>query len=233
MFLTLEMIKNIYEDARKKFKKIIKDNWKRLSVLSMTMKVMAMFSLAALIPVGLADVSHKPYNTKITLDQTNPFVLSTDQTVQVATGVSNLDAQKMAKTTGQIAYAQTYANVERDGSYFQNVYKAAAAKYGIPWQLLQAVHYVETGCSDDTTKGSSAGARGPMQFMPGTFRTYAVDGDGDGNCDIYDADDAIYAAANLLAASGAASGDIDGALLNYNHSWSYVNKVKEVMASIQ
>jgi len=233
MFLTIKMIKNVYKDARIKAKKVVKDNWKRLSVLSMTMKVMAMFSLAALIPVGLADVSHKPYNTKITLDQTNPFVLSTDQTVQVATGVSNLDAQKMAKTTGQIAYAQTYANVERDGSYFQNVYKAAAAKYGIPWQLLQAVHYVETGCSDDTTKGSSAGARGPMQFMPGTFRTYAVDGDGDGNCDIYDADDAIYAAANLLAASGAASGDIDGALLNYNHSWSYVNKVKEVMASIQ
>jgi len=233
MFLTIKMIKNVYKDARIKAKKVVKDNWKRLSVLSMTMKVMTMFSMVALIPVGLADVSHKPYSTKIKLDQTNPFVLSTDYTVQVATGTSNMDAQKMTKTIGQIAYAKTYANVERDGSYFQNVYKAAAAKYGIPWQLLQAVHYVETGCSDDTTKGSSAGARGPMQFMPGTFRAYAVDGDGDGSCDIYDADDAIYAAANLLAASGAANGDIDGALLNYNHSWSYVNKVKEVMASVQ
>ena len=233
MFLTIKMIKNVYKDARIKAKKVVKDNWKRLSVLSMTMKVMAMFSLAALVPIGLADVSHKPYNTKITLDQTNPFVLSTDQTVQIATGVSNLDAQKMAKTTGQIAYAKTYANVERDGSYFQNVYKAAAAKYGIPWQLLQAVHYVETGCSDDTTKGSYAGARGPMQFMPGTWRAYADDGDGDGNCDIYDADDAIFGAAKLLANGGADAGDIDGALLNYNHSWSYVNKVKEVMASVQ
>ena len=233
MFSKLKMIKNIAEDARKKLKKVIKDNWKKLSAFSMAIKICTMFSIVALVPIGLADISHKPYNTKIQLDQTNPFVLSTDYTVQVATGVSNLDAKKMAKTTGQIAYAKTYANVERDGSYFQNVYKAAAAKYGIPWQLLQAVHYVETGCSDDTTKGSYAGARGPMQFMPGTFRAYADDGDNDGNCDIYDADDAIYAAANLLAASGAASGDIDGALLNYNHSWSYVNKVKEVMASVQ
>lgn len=233
MFLTIRMIKNVYKDARIKAKKVVKDNWKRLSVLSMTMKVITMFSMVALIPVGLADVSHKPYNTKIKLDQTKPFVLSSDNTVQIATGVSNLDAKKIAKSSGQIAYAKTYANVERDGSYFQNTYKAAAAKYGIPWQLLQAVHYVETGCSDDTTKGSSAGARGPMQFMPGTWRAYADDGDGDGVCDIYDADDAIFGAAKLLANGGADVGDIDGALLNYNHSMSYVYKVKEVMASVQ
>jgi len=229
----LKFARQIYKDSRIKLKKVIKKNWKKLSAFSMAVKVFTMFSMIALVPIGLADVSHKPYNTKIKLDRTNPFVLSTDQTVQVGTGVSNLDAQKMAKTTGQIAYAKTYANVERDGSYFQNVYKAAAAKYGIPWQLLQAVHYVETGCSDDTTKGSSAGARGPMQFMPGTWRAYADDGDNDGNCDIYDADDAIFGAAKLLANGGADAGDIDGALFNYNHSMSYVYKVKEVMASVQ
>ncbi len=233
MFLHIENFKNVFRMKAKKIKKFIKRNWKKVSAFSMAMKIFTMFSLVSLVPVGLADVVHQPYKSKITLDQTDPFVLAVKSEIQLATGPSNLDAQRMAKTAGQIAYAKTYVNVERDGSYFQDTYKAAAAKYGIPWQLLQAVHYVESGCSDDTTKGSFAGARGPMQFMPGTFRAYADDGDGDGNCDIYDADDAIFSAAHLLARSGADVGDIDGALFNYNHSTSYVNMVKEVMASVQ
>ena len=65
---------------------------------------------------------------------------------------------------------------------------------------------------------SSAGALGPMQFEPSTWALY---GDG-GN--IMDPDDAIPAAARLLAASGA-PGNLQEAIFAYNHSESYVQLV--------
>jgi membrane-bound lytic murein transglycosylase B len=73
-----------------------------------------------------------------------------------------------------------------------------------------------------------------MQFsIPPRFDTwgvYAVDGNGDGVRNVYDAADAIPSAANLLSASGAAA-DLAGAVFNYNHSQSYVNAVLELAAS--
>ncbi len=107
------------------------------------------------------------------------------------------------------------------------LYKEAAAKFGIDWKLIEAVHQVETGKSIDTCKTSYAGATGPMQFMPSTFRTYKNEGD-----NICGLRDSVFAAANLLASGGANRGDIDSALFNYNHSWSYVQKVKSVMNNI-
>lgn len=110
--------------------------------------------------------------------------------------------------------------------------KRAAAKYGIDWKILESVWQVETGKDWSASSVSSAGAQGPMQFMPGTWRSYADDGNGDGVSDIGNAEDAVYAAANLLAKSGADSGNIDAALFNYNHAQWYVNKVKGVANSI-
>ncbi len=43
---------------------------------------------------------------------------------------------------------------------------------------------------------------GPMQFLPATWRSYAVDADGDGIVDPNDIDDAALAAANKLCESG-------------------------------
>ncbi len=71
-----------------------------------------------------------------------------------------------------------------------------------------------------------------MQFMPGTWRTYAIDGDGDGVADITNVTDAIYTAANYLAKSGADEGRYDDAIFNYNHSQSYVNLVKGIACEI-
>ena len=45
-----------------------------------------------------------------------------------------------------------------------------------------------------------------MQFEPATFAEYAVDADHAGKPDIYDPADAIYTAAAMLCANGAASG---------------------------
>jgi hypothetical protein len=108
---------------------------------------------------------------------------------------------------------------------FDSVYHDAEKIYGVPWELLGAVHYIESGQSGDTSRVSSAGALGPMQFMPATFEAYKQDGDGDGVISIYDVHDAIYSAAKNLAANGVLNGNVRKALYNYNHSDAYVEKV--------
>jgi len=106
-----------------------------------------------------------------------------------------------------------------------SLYKTAQDTYGTPWQIIAAIHKVETGQSGDTTKGSGAGAKGPMQFITGTFNHWAQDGDGDGKTNIFDVDDAVFTAARHLAAGGAGTGNDYKAIFNYNHSGSYVAKV--------
>lgn len=55
------------------------------------------------------------------------------------------------------------------------------------------------GISRSTLKGSWAGAMGQVQFMPGTYLAYAVDGDGDGKSDLWNSvPDALASAANYL-----------------------------------
>jgi membrane-bound lytic murein transglycosylase B len=62
--------------------------------------------------------------------------------------------------------------------------------------------------------------------MPATWRTYGVDGDGDGKADIMDPFDAVPAAAKYLCASGAGrAGGLSRAIWAYNHSQAYVNNV--------
>ena len=111
------------------------------------------------------------------------------------------------------------------------LYQAAEARFGVSRYILAAVHMVESGQSLDTLRSSYAGAQGPMQFMPSTFRAYATDGDGDGQALINDVHDAVYTAAKYLAANGAASGNVTGALYRYNHSMSYVYHVLSVARS--
>lgn len=58
----------------------------------------------------------------------------------------------------------------------------------------------ETGASPLSLKGSYAGAMGLPQFMPGSFRAFALDYDADGRIDLAaDADDAIGSVAHYLA----------------------------------
>ena len=88
-------------------------------------------------------------------------------------------------------------------SDFDSVYQAAGAKYGVPWQILYGIHHMETGGRDGAiTSGYGTGAQGPLQFMPGTWAIYGVDGNGDGTADINNATDAIYGAANFISAHG-------------------------------
>ncbi|MFB7155969.1 lytic transglycosylase domain-containing protein [Lysinibacillus sp. NPDC056232] len=135
------------------------------------------------------------------------------------------------------------------------IYVAAEEKYGVPWTLLAAHHRIETRFSTMKSLVSSAGAEGPMQFMPCTFvgwkhpscsglgkgdiskaelmnletikkyGGYGVDANGDGIADPYDIEDAIFSAANYLSKNGAADDHIQQAVYTYNHSDEYVKKV--------
>lgn len=104
-----------------------------------------------------------------------------------------------------VVQAATSAPAASQGSY-DSVYQQAGARFGVPWQILYGIHMTETGGRNGAIfNGAGSGAQGPMQFMPGTFNAYAVDGDGDGVADINNATDAIYTAANFLAKHGSIS----------------------------
>jgi membrane-bound lytic murein transglycosylase B len=68
-------------------------------------------------------------------------------------------------------------------------------------------------------------AVGPMQFIPGTWRTFGVDGDGDGEANPQDVEDAAATTAAYLCYGGrdlARSADMRAAILSYNHSQAYL-----------
>jgi membrane-bound lytic murein transglycosylase B len=96
-------------------------------------------------------------------------------------------------------------------------YHDAEAELGVPWAYLAAINVVETR-SGRIRGASPAGAKGPMQFLPSTFRRYGAGGD------IESPHDAILAAGRMLRANGAPA-DMAGALFAYNHSRLYVRAV--------
>lgn len=104
-------------------------------------------------------------------------------------------------------------------------YAQAQRRFGVHWSILAAVNFVESAFGR-VRSASEAGARGPMQFLPATWRAYGMGGD------IDDPRDAILAAANYLRRSGAPA-DVDRALFAYNHSTSYVRAIRRFAARMR
>jgi soluble lytic murein transglycosylase-like protein len=96
-------------------------------------------------------------------------------------------------------------------------YRAAERRFHIAWQVLAAVNFIESKFGR-VTSSSSAGAQGPMQFIPSTWKAYGLGGN------VHDPRDAIMGAANYLSASGAPA-DYPGAVYHYNPSHAYVRAV--------
>ncbi|QIN85328.1 transglycosylase SLT domain-containing protein [Rubrobacter tropicus] len=105
------------------------------------------------------------------------------------------------------------------------LYKESARKYGFgeDWYVLAAIGQVESNHGQNMGP-STAGAMGPMQFLPSTWAASGVDGNGDGKANIMDPRDAIPAAAGYLKEGGAPR-DWYAALYSYNHADWYVKKV--------
>lgn len=100
-----------------------------------------------------------------------------------------------------------------------NYYHQAEAESGVGWNYLAAINFVETRFGS-IVGASTAGAQGPMQFLPSTFAGYGQGGD------IHSPHDSILAAGRYLAANGFAT-DRDHAIYAYNHASQYVRAVEQ------
>lgn len=103
-------------------------------------------------------------------------------------------------------------------------YREAEAATGVGWNYLAAINFIETrfGSIDGV---STAGAQGPMQFLPSTFAGYGEGGD------IHAPRDSIMAAGRYLAANNFAANP-NGAIFRYNHADQYVAAVNQYAAAM-
>lgn len=137
---------------------------------------------------------------------------------------------------------------------FKELYENIAEKYSIDWEVLAAIHRVETAFSSNNTT-SSAGAIGHTQFMkctwigwgypgcqgglgnadvpedeytdPEKIKQYGgegVDGNGNGTADPNEISDSLSATAEKLYNDGV-NEDLEKAIFNYNRSSDYVSDV--------
>ena len=102
------------------------------------------------------------------------------------------------------------------------LYHEAEGATGVGWNYLAAINLVETRFGSIAGL-STAGAQGPMQFMPETWSQYGSGGD------VNSPRDAIMGAGRFLAASGFANSP-DRAIFAYNHASEYVRAVRDYAA---
>jgi len=133
----------------------------------------------------------------------------------------------------QLPVSTRPASGQRPTTYLQ-LFQDSAAEYcpGLSWTVLAAIGQIESG--DGANEGpSSAGALGPMQFLPSTWAVWGIDAFGQtGSPDIMDPYDAVPSAARMLCADGAAAGgaSLRAAIFDYNHADWYVNEVLSLAA---
>ncbi len=114
------------------------------------------------------------------------------------------------------------------------LFQDSAADYcpGLSWTILAAIGQIES--ADGQNDGpSSAGALGPMQFLPSTWAVWGIDAFGEtGPPDVMNPYDAVPSAARMLCADGAAGGGtaLANAIFDYNHADWYVSEVLALAA---
>ena len=156
------------------------------------------------------------------LDQANAEVAH-QQALEAAAAYS---AQQSAYSSITAARINNMQILPPSQLYMSLYHRAATTCTGLSWTVLASIGQVESGHGRNPST-SSAGAMGPMQFLPSTFARYAVDGDHDGVANIMDPYDAIYSAAAYLCANGAGNGPnaLYSAVWHYNHADWYVQMV--------
>ena len=100
----------------------------------------------------------------------------------------------------------------------RSYYADAARRYGVDPSYLAAINFIESNFGR-INGPSSAGAEGPMQFLPSTWTEYGQGGN------IMDPHDSILAAARYLQRNGAPY-NMRNAIWHYNNSFDYVDSVE-------
>ena len=103
-------------------------------------------------------------------------------------------------------------------SQLRSFYLEAQRTYGVDASYLASINFIESSFGRNNGP-SSAGALGPMQFLPGTWANYGQGGN------VWDPHDAIMAAARYLVHYGAPN-DMRSAIFHYNLDFDYVDAVE-------
>jgi Transglycosylase SLT domain len=115
----------------------------------------------------------------------------------------------------------------KPATYLQ-LFRESAARYcpGLSWTVLAAIGQIESGFGANNGP-STAGAEGPMQFLPSTWQEWGITAFGEpGPPDVMDPYDAVPSAARYLCAAGAGTpAGLPRAILAYNHATWYVTQV--------
>lgn len=139
----------------------------------------------------------------------------------------DVDPMTLVQNPGYSPDAYRYGAIP---SHLLPIFIDAAEKYGIKWYILAAIAYRESGFNPNavgpwvTVGGKMTRALGMMQFLPDTFEYYGTDVNGNGKSP-FDPEDAIYAAARMIAENGGRVGDYHRALYRYNRADWYVRDV--------
>ncbi len=132
-------------------------------------------------------------------------------------------------------YASLVKHINLPPKYLVPIYKAAARRFHVPWQVLAGINRMETDYGADLGV-SSAGAEGWMQFEPSTWAEYGIAVGRrfkrvDRAPNPYYPRDAIFSAARYLHASGG-SHNVPRAVFAYNHAVWYVLDVLSIAQQI-
>jgi hypothetical protein len=188
--------------------------------------------VGAVAAFGVPDtnlVVNRQLGSALGLSDTSALIAAPDR------GLSSLkrDIRRVLGADAQFVELRPVAITYQRPATYRDLY-IQSARYcpGLSWKVLASIGQIESDHGRNAGP-SSAGALGPMQFLPSTWAYSGVDGDGDGKADITSPFDAVPAAALYLCRDGAGRGgqSLYDAIFSYNHADWYVREVLALAAA--